>query len=131
MDKNFDGMLTRDEIIEGLKKLGSKDPEEEADHLFEVADADESGNITFSEFCAAAMDKATLLHRPRLEAAFNMFDKNKNGKISFQELKEMLKGSQGYKDEIFVDLIKECDIDGDGEINFEEFEKMMMLATQK
>lgn len=42
------------------------------------------------------MDKTALVHRPRLQAAFNMFDKNKNGKISFDELKEMLKGGQGY-----------------------------------
>lgn len=131
MDKNFDGVLTRDEVVGGLKKMGSKDPEDEADHIFEVADTDENGNIEFSEFCTAAMDKAVLLHRPRLEAAFNMFDKNKNGKISFQELKEMLKGNEGFTDEIFVELIGECDIDGDGEIDFQEFEKMMMLAVQK
>ena len=79
----------------------------------------------------AAMDKVKLLHRPRLEAAFAMFDINKNGKISFDELKEMLKGSQGYSDELFQELIKEIDIDGDGEINFDEFEKMMTLLIKK
>lgn len=77
------------------------------------------------------MDKAKLLHKPRLEQAFKMFDKNGSGKVSFDELKQNLKGSQGFSDENFQDLIKEIDINGDGEMSYVEFEKMMTLLIKK
>ena len=38
MDKNHDGVLTKDEVAEGLEQLGHENPEEEADHIFETAD---------------------------------------------------------------------------------------------
>ena len=113
MDKNFDGLLTRDEIIEGLTKMNYKDPEDEAERLLETADANENGVIEYTEFCTAVLDRETVLHLPRLHAAFNMFDMDNSGKISFKELKEMLQGSQGFTDEKFEQLIKVIDIDGD------------------
>ena len=99
LDKNFDGVLTREEIIEGLTKMGYEDPVDETERIFETADTNENGTIEFSEFCTAAIDKVAILHRPRLQTAFDMLDQNKNGKISFEELKKMLMGSQGISDD--------------------------------
>lgn len=45
MDKNFDGVLTKDEIIEGLKLMHYDDPEDECDRIFEIADANHDGTI--------------------------------------------------------------------------------------
>ena len=83
MDKNFDGVLTKDEVIEGLEKLGHEDPEEEADRIFEIADINQNGTLEFSEWCAATMDKELMVTKPRLKATFQMFDKNNGGTISF------------------------------------------------
>ena len=78
MDKNFDGVLTRVEIIEGLTKMGYADPVDEADRILETIDANQNGTVEFTEFCTATIDKVQILQKPRLQAAFDMFDKNKN-----------------------------------------------------
>lgn len=67
-------------------------------------------------------------HEEMLES-FNVFDKDKNGYISAGELK-LVMASLGEKlsDDEVNEMIKEADIDGDGEINFEEFKRMMMLS---
>ena len=57
LDKNSDGVLTRDELVEGLTKMGFTDPADEADRILETADANENGTIEFTEFCTAAIDK--------------------------------------------------------------------------
>lgn len=127
MDKNFDGVLTKDEVVEGLEKLGYDDPEEEADHIFQIADINKNGTLEFSEWCTATMDKDLMLTKPKLEATFKMFDKNNGGSISFDELRSVLQGDNPdeFTDEVFKELINQIDINGNGEIDFKEFEKMM------
>jgi len=56
--------------------------------------------------------------------AFDMFDKDKSGKIDKDEVVALLSGeemSNIVPQAAIVDAIKEIDKDGDGEIDFEEF----------
>ena len=51
-----------------------------------------------------------------------------NGTISKAELEKILHGGALHdmeSNKTIDDLIKECDLDGDGEISFDEFVKMM------
>lgn len=57
LDQNFDGVLTKDELMEGLNKMGYENPDEEAARIFEVADINKNGKLEFVEWCAATMDK--------------------------------------------------------------------------
>jgi hypothetical protein len=57
--------------------------------------------------------------------AFKVFDKDGNAFISAAELKHaMSKLGEKLTDEEVDDMIREADIDGDGQINFEEFVKV-------
>lgn len=51
---------------------------------------------------------------------------DKSGKISATELKMMI-GSDVQKldEQVWIEMIKEADVDGDGEISYDEFIKMM------
>lgn len=71
------------------------------------------------------MDKALLLYRPRLKEAFDVFDKDGNDRISFDELKQLLKDGQGFEEDTFQELFDKIDRNDDGKINFYGFEKMM------
>ena len=57
-----------------------------------------------------------------------MFDRDSSGKIDSKELIQLLTG-EDFKDEITKEQIAECiaeaDINGDGEIDYEEFIFMM------
>ena len=56
-----------------------------------------------------------------------MFDKDGNGFITSSELKHYLTNlGEKMSDEEVEQLIKEADIDDDGQINYEEFVKRMM-----
>jgi len=51
-----------------------------------------------------------------------MFDKDGSGTISADEIKSILGGGKIFgNDQVFNEIIKEVDINGDGEISYEEF----------
>jgi calcium-dependent protein kinase len=127
IDKNGDGQLTVQEMVEGLHKSGLQTIPEELTELMKSVDADGSGVIDYTEFIAATLDKKKYIQEDRLWAAFRVFDVDGSGKITKQELQQVLTG--GKLDEIakrnIDEIMKECDTDGDGEIDFEEFVAMM------
>jgi Ca2+-binding EF-hand superfamily protein len=50
-----------------------------------------------------------------------MFDTNKNGSISLDEVKKLLGCGAVSENDTFKDMITEMDRDGNGEISFVEF----------
>ena len=66
----------------------------------------------------------------RLREALKVFDnKDGSGFISASELREVMTGLGEELTEMEVDeMIAEADVDGDGQINYEEFVKMMMSS---
>lgn len=60
-----------------------------------------------------------------MEAAFSLFDKDGGGTISHDEIKEILMRDQKIDENVWKEIVKEVDADGNGEIDFEEFEVMM------
>ena len=58
--------------------------------------------------------------------AFEMFDKDKDGYITFKELADIMKNlGHGPSDQELNDMINEVDIDGNGNIDFKEFTGLM------
>eukprot|EP00350_Pseudokeronopsis_sp_OXSARD2_P009022 CAMPEP_0170548118 /NCGR_PEP_ID=MMETSP0211-20121228/6447_1 /TAXON_ID=311385 /ORGANISM="Pseudokeronopsis sp., Strain OXSARD2" /LENGTH=97 /DNA_ID=CAMNT_0010853475 /DNA_START=1132 /DNA_END=1425 /DNA_ORIENTATION=+ len=90
-----------------------------------IADADGSGEIDYSEFVVATMDKKKLLSNEKLETAFNLFDKDKSGSISASEIKDVLGVGKNIDEKVWNDIVMEVDGNGDGEISFSEFKTMM------
>ena len=130
MDVNFDGKLTKEEVVAGFKAMDVDNYEEEAEKIFRMCDFDDSGTIEFTEWCTASMDKRKMLSKEKLKAAFDLFDENGNGSISFAEVKKLLDAKGSSNNELYMEMIQEMDIDGDGEISFPEFEKMMELLIK-
>jgi calcium-dependent protein kinase len=126
LDKNSDGKLTRAELIEGYSKLYGDMAEEEVDKILKVADLDGNGEIEYSEWVVATMDKTNLLTDEKMKTAFNLFDKDGGGTISANELKEVLGVGRNIEEKVWNELIMEVDANGDGEISYPEFKTMMM-----
>jgi Ca2+-binding EF-hand superfamily protein len=81
-----------------------EDIEAEVDKIMREVDTDRSGEIDYSEFVAASLNRAKLLSRERLEAAFKAFDTDGSGTITADELKAMLGKQHAYDDDMWVTI---------------------------
>lgn len=62
--------------------------------------------------------------------AFRAFDKDGNGKIDINELKETLGGDEQVEESVWLSMIAEIDKNGDGEIDLKEFMNMMLQEVE-
>ena len=91
LDLNGDGELQREEILFGYKKImGEREAEEEVDKIMEALDIDHNNSISYTEFILATMNKKKFITEERIKEAFDMFDQDKNGSISLEEIKKSM-----------------------------------------
>merc|ERR1712187_798174 len=128
LDGNGDGKLTVNEMKEGIQKAGLKEIPHDLQQIMEDVDSDGSGVIDYTEFLAATLDKRVYMKEDVCWSAFRVFDRNGDGKISKEELKQVL-GDDTVNDVVGADavaaLMKEVDGNGDGMVDFQEFMEMM------
>ena len=121
------GTIDAKELKVAMRALGFEPKKEEIRKMIQDVDKDGSGVIDFPEFLD--MMTAKMAERdPREEMlkAFRLFDDDETGKISFKNLKRVAKElGENMTDEEIQEMIDEADRDGDGEINEEEFMRIM------
>ena len=126
LDVKGAGVITRDDLFKGMEEcFDKKITREEVNKIFGNIDYDNNGTITFDEFVKAAIDKKKILNDQKLKAAFSLFDRNGDGDIEARELKEVIGNENNKGDKVFLEMIEEVDLDGNGVIDFKEFKSMM------
>ena len=96
--------------------------------MINEVDADGNGTIDFPEFLSlmARKMKDTDTEEELIEA-FKVFDRDGNSFISAVELRHVMTNlGEKLTDEEVDEMIREADVDGDGQTNYEEFVKMVM-----
>eukprot|EP00746_Dinoflagellata_sp_MGD_P158868 gnl/MRDRNA2_/MRDRNA2_86576_c0_seq17.p1 gnl/MRDRNA2_/MRDRNA2_86576_c0~~gnl/MRDRNA2_/MRDRNA2_86576_c0_seq17.p1 ORF type:complete len:505 (+),score=116.36 gnl/MRDRNA2_/MRDRNA2_86576_c0_seq17:88-1602(+) len=134
LDDNGDGLLSVQEMRDGLTKAGLKEIPPDLQQIMEQVDSDGSGVIDYTEFLAATLDKKAYLQEDVCWSAFRVFDRNGDGKISMAELEQCLAGGDveaAMGASAVKELMKEVDTNGDGEIDFQEFMQMMRKQDEK
>jgi len=91
----------------------------EAEYLLSMLDSDNSEEIEYSEFLAAALVGRVNAHEGLLRRTFSRFDRDSSGLISAAELREVLGDS--FEGSDMDELIRAVDTSGDGHIDFDEF----------
>lgn len=144
-DKNGDGFITRQELEESLKNIGIFVPAKEVEEMVENLDSNRDGLIDLGEFKGLfELVKGGGEREGReegkgfeiedeeedLKEAFGVFDGDKDGLITIEELGLVLSSmgliKEGSKrEEDCREMIRKVDVDGDGMVNFDEFKKMM------
>ena len=87
LDKNADGHVTVSELSEAMLKCGLPHSAREVEMLVKEIDADGDGRIKVEEFLAASMLHNKELKEDRIREAFNAFDTDNTGVLSFDNLK--------------------------------------------
>merc|ERR1719321_1150732 len=101
--------------------------------IMSEVDSDGSGEIDYSEFLAATLDRRHFLCEDVCWAAFRTFDLDGDGQITKEELLEVftrgaaanLEEMLGMHKEEIEQIIRDADVDGDGTIDFDEFVLML------
>ena len=124
-DKNGDGNITSQELGTVMRSLGQNPTEAE---LSDIIKSLESDTIIFEEFLKIMVVKMKDQEsEEEIKEAFKVFDKDGSGTISAAELRHVLTNlGEKLTDNEVEDLIREADVDGDGQIDYNEFVKLML-----
>jgi calcium-dependent protein kinase len=123
--------------VQGFEKywgISKDEAKEKVDLIFQNIDTDFNGFIEYEEFVRAAVNSSIFMSKNYLKFAFNYFDRDSSGDITFEEIKKRFtQNAKNHNQKVDKELKKifdSIDINGDGSISFGEFCKMMKNIMQ-
>ncbi|CAA2976717.1 probable calcium-binding CML20 [Olea europaea subsp. europaea] len=130
-DTDGSGTIDAKELNVAMRALGFEMTEEEINQMIADVDKDGSGAIDFDEFCYMMTTKfGERDTKVELMKAFHIIDQDQSGKISVADIKRAARElGESFTDREIQDMIDEADQDRDGEVNAEEFMRMMKRTS--
>merc|ERR1719438_466397 len=114
-----------------LKSMDVECKKDDMDTYSVEVDEEETGKFTFMMFCQVAakfmIEDDEEQMKEELKEAFRIYDKEGQGFITNEVLKEILREIDSTLTENDLEnIIEEVDEDGSGTMDFDEFQEMMM-----
>eukprot|EP00397_Hematodinium_sp_SG-2012_P047181 GEMP01053551.1.p1 GENE.GEMP01053551.1~~GEMP01053551.1.p1 ORF type:complete len:154 (+),score=43.85 GEMP01053551.1:319-780(+) len=131
-DNDSDGIINSSELGTVMRSLGQNPSDQEVDDMIKdvdgFRDSDGVSMVDFTEFMTLMARKMNDSDtEEELIEAFKVFDRDSSGFISAQNLRSVMNNvGETLTDEEVDEMVTEADLDGDGQINYEEFVRMMM-----
>ena len=126
-DTDGSGRIDAKELKVAMRALGFEPRKEEIKKMIADVDREGTGTIEFHDFLELMTVK--MAERDPLDEirkAFKLFDDDDTGKVSLKNLRRVAKElGETMNDDELQEMIDEADRDGDGEINEEEFIRIM------
>ena len=126
-DTNKDGLISYQELKQLLEKSGFNCSEAELQdyvndvNINEDGELDEESFLDIIEKCQCENDT-----EEELLEVFKIFDKNNTKLITIKNVMDVFsKIDESIKQEEILQMFKECDLDQDGYLNYEEFKRMI------
>eukprot|EP00092_Neocalanus_flemingeri_P009563 GFUD01010292.1.p1 GENE.GFUD01010292.1~~GFUD01010292.1.p1 ORF type:complete len:147 (+),score=53.06 GFUD01010292.1:58-498(+) len=124
-DKKVEGIITIKELGAVMRSLGQNPTEAELQDMINEVDIDENGTIKFAEFLTMMARK--IKNTNWFLETFRVLDEDEDGFISAAELRLVMTNLGGkLTDEEVDDMIREADINKDGQVDYEEFVNLMI-----
>lgn len=128
-DLSKDGLISIRELGTVMRTFGHNLTEADIIEMVKEVDIDNDGTISFYEFAQMMSTKIKISDiEEATKTAFKIFDVNRDGFISSEELLEVMTnlGEEVNEQEV-KEMISVADIDGDGLISFSDFRSLMMF----
>ena len=124
-NKNF--LITKENFIKTIKQVSDNYTDEEISQLFDKLDDNKSGIIEYEEIVRGFSDREKLLNEKNMKAAFNYFDKDKNGTITWSEISDTVFQNKIMPKFLMNQFLEEISIESGKEVNitFEDFCKII------
>jgi len=125
------GVIDTKDLKVAMRALGFEPRKEEIKKMISEVDKDNSGQLSFDNFLSLMSTKmAEKDTKEEILKAFKLFDDDETGKISFQNLKRVAKElGENLTDEELQEMIDEADRNGDGEVDQDEFLRIMKKTS--
>ncbi|KAL6961490.1 putative calcium-binding protein cml13, partial [Sarracenia purpurea var. burkii] len=129
-DTDGSGTIDAKELNVAMRALGFEMTDEQINQMIADVDKDGSGAIDFDEFVHMMTAKiGERDSKEELMKAFHILDQDKNGKISATDIKQIAKElGENFTDREIQEMIEHADNDRDGEVNVDEFIRMMRAS---
>jgi len=125
MFDNGKGSVKKEELGDVIRSMGKNPTDDEIEEIKKEIKVDEEGNVEFSDFIDVVGKKFVDDDdkEKTLREAFKVFDKDSNGFLTADELRDIMtnKGKMKLSNDEVEEMIAEVDKNADGKLNYEEF----------
>ena len=127
LDADKSGTINRDELASITHQDLGPDNQKLWQEVIEQSDQNGDGVIDFEEFISACVSRQVLHNEKAIKMAFNILDKNKDGRLTLDDFDDMFASYGGTfdNDDLWNQLLAEADTNNDGAISYEEFHVAM------
>jgi calcium-dependent protein kinase len=120
LDANLDGTLSKEDLLQVMDA-------NIVDEVIKTLDCNNSEAIEYSEFVMASLSRKDHLTTDRINIAFKMLDKDQDGYIGINDLRDTFDpdGQKEIKEDVWTELMLQADVDGDGKVGIKDFNSIM------
>merc|ERR1719291_125946 len=93
LDTQGDGLLSPEELIEGMRSVGYEMSDADLSQVVAALDGTGSQRIGYKEFISALIERRVKFDRQQLQECFKKFDVEGTGKITYRDVKRAMSGS--------------------------------------
>ncbi|XP_030371734.1 caltractin-like [Scaptodrosophila lebanonensis] len=131
LDTESTGLIEVKELKVAIRALGFEPKKDEIKSMMAEIDKKDSDQICYDDFLHLMTIKMTEKDSNEdILKAFRLFDDDGTGKVSFRNLKRVANElREELTDEELREMIDEADVDNDGEVNQEEFLRLMKTIS--
>lgn len=119
LDRDGNGSLSKQELVQGLKSMGHAMSTARFNEMYKWLDSNENSKLDYSEWLCATMEPAIISAESSIRELFEFFDTDDNGYVSHEELLHVASAEEAE------DVFAQSDTSKDGRIDYEEFKAFM------